>query len=327
MTIVSYRIAKGKKSRRRRKESTRPYRFRVGKQPDRWNTATCVELRWCEPFPDERPNVYANCPRWRNVYRKLDTRVSVPDVWRRWAVGPKRPIHLRLSCCYPLDFPVRWSRPMPRPNRSTMTPNCYCCWFVVVAVVVVAVRSIAGVGVVAMPVRTTLKRLPLVVVAAGRDEPTMVGDCADVASTTKILLNFHSSHPILLLKKKKNSKLTTFKWRRFNAFFKKFSICTQSPSHSNDPRKEFKNVPRIVFLCLHNDDDTVHTALCVCTTSLKRKYYWSSFALADGKLGCAGGDFSTVVVLLLLFIRERKRWFNDSCVLQQQLPPTLLSKK
>ena len=65
-------------------------------------------------------------------------------------------------------------------------------------------RSIAGVGVVAMPVGTTLKRLPLVVAAAaGRDEPTMEGDCADAASTTKILLNFHSSHPILLLKKKK----------------------------------------------------------------------------------------------------------------------------
>ena len=320
MAIVSYRIAKGKKSRRRRKESTRPYRFRVGKQPDRWNTATCVELTWCEPFPDERPNVYANCPRWRNVYRKLDTRVSVPDVWRRWAVGPKRPIHLRLNC-YPLDFPVRWSRPMPRPNRSTMTTNCYCCWFVVVAVVVVAVRSIAGVGVVAMPVRTTLKRLPLVVVAAGRDEPTMEGDCADVASTTKILLNFHSSHPILRLKKK-NSKLTTFKWRRFNAFFKKFSICTQSPSHSNDPRKEFKTFSALFSVSMMMIQHNTH----VCIQLVSNEIWLIFFCSSWWKLGCAGGDFSTVVVLLLLFIRERK---DDSMIhvcCCSSSSPTLLSK-
>jgi hypothetical protein len=130
------------------------------------------------------------------------------------------------------------------------------------------VRSIAGVGVVAMPVRTTLKRLPLVVVvvvvAAGRDEPTMEGDCADVASTTKILLNFHSSHPILRLKKK-NSKLILLRVD-LTRFSKNSHLHTKSITLKRSPER-IQNVQRIVF-CVYDDDTAQHT--CVYTTSLER---------------------------------------------------------
>lgn len=60
---------------------------------------------------------------------------------------------------------------------------------------------VVDVGVVETPGETTPKPLPIVVVVAGRDEPTMEGDCADAASVKKILLNSHSSLPILHLVK------------------------------------------------------------------------------------------------------------------------------